>query len=118
MAADEFSKKRSEQDYKLLLERQAIAKMLREEKEQEEALRKKRSMEEMEAEAQKEVQEKIMREIEERQARQAQEEQGNVCKICQESLFGEDGAQVIVLGCGDIFHVECVQPWLSTCIEN
>ena len=60
-----------------------------------------------------------MREIEERKARQAQEEEGNICKICQEQLFGEDGAEIIVLGaCNDIFHVECIKPWLTTCIEN
>ena len=64
--ADEFVRKRSEQDYQLLLERQAIAKMLQEEKEQEEALRKKRLLEQMKEEASKEVQERIMREIEER----------------------------------------------------
>ena len=61
----------------------------------------------------------MVREFEERQARLNQEQQSNVCQICQEPLFTEDGGEVFALGvCNDIYHAECIKPWVSTCIEN
>ena len=73
----------------------------------------------MQEEAAQEVQEKLMKELQEREARKAQENENNICQICQEPLFAGDGSEVFVLGvCTDIFHVECIKPWLTTCIEN
>ena len=41
-----------------------------------------------------------------------------VCQICQESLFSGD-ASVFAMGvCSDIYHVECINPWLKTCIDG
>ena len=35
------------------------------------------------------------------------------------ALFTEDGDEVFALGvCADVYHRDCIGPWLRTCIEN
>lgn len=60
-----------------------------------------------------------MKELKAVEERKAEEAKQNVCQICQEALFTYDNAEVFALGvCSDVYHVECINPWLATCIEN
>ena len=74
----------------------------------------------MQAEAAQEVQERILKELEEREARKTMDEERNLCQICQDLLFTEAvDLRVFALGvCSDVYHHDCILPWINTCIET
>ena len=104
----------------MLLEKKASLGMEGSERELEEKLKRDKEKSEIRAEASKEVQERILKEIEERKVRKTLDEERNLCQICQDLLFTEDAdMKVFALGvCSDVYHVDCILPWIETCIET
>ena len=102
---------RQEREQEEQRQRQATIEREKREREEEEA--------KMKQEASQEVQERLLAQLKEIEARKAREQEQELCKICQESLFTEEGGQVFALGvCSDVYHSQCILPWLKTCIEN
>ena len=105
---------RLEEDKKIAEEQAVIRRMMNEELEE-----RKQKEQELTKAAAEEAQKLLLIELKQLEERKTEESKSQLCQICQEPLFDAEGSPVIALSvCPDIYHTECIQPWLKTCIDN
>lgn len=63
-------------------------------------------------------QEKLYDQLVMLEKRKTEEYEREVCQVCQESLFIADYTVYTMSVCSDVYHAECIKPWLTSCMET